>query len=111
MENGGAATSGLAALRGNTEYELLIDWPPERPIGGLTPAHEERSASSPRHLTSKAKRKQENLADSGQEKRKRKQLEPRNEPLLFCKKKKAGSCSPVITLTAEWSVHGFAELK
>ena len=33
--------------------------------------------------------------------------EPRNEPYLYAKGKKS-SCGPVITVTAEWSVHGFA---
>ena len=31
--------------------------------------------------------------------------------LLFRQKEKTGSCGPVITVTAEWSVHGFAEPK
>jgi hypothetical protein len=42
-----------------------------------------------------------------QRKRKRKTIEPRNKPLLFTQRK-AGPCGPVITVTAEWSVHGFA---
>jgi hypothetical protein len=35
-------------------------------------------------------------------------LEPRKQPASRSSKEKTGSCGPVITVTAEWSVHGFA---
>jgi hypothetical protein len=67
------------------------------------PEHEERF---PRFLTSKEKE------PGKKEKERRKQIENHaSKPASLSHKEKTGSCGPVITVTAEWSEHGFAEPK
>ena len=76
------------------------EWPQHR----LIPGNEECSRD---FLPSKEKEEAGEPRGRQQRKRKRKTIEPRNKPLLFTQRK-AGPCGPVITVTAEWSVHGFA---
>ena len=55
--------------------------------------------------------RKEKTNDERKGKRKRQTLNHANHRACLLRERKAGSCGPVITVTAEWSVHGFAEPK